>query len=58
MENSSDKDKPKEKVVPITETTPDQVVTPIYNGKAQPECTFLEYVEDLPKSNPNTWSKI
>lgn len=58
MENPSDKDKPKEEVVSITETTSDQVVTPIHNGKAQPECTFEEYVRKLPESNPNTWSKI
>ena len=50
--------KPKEKIVPIRETTSDQVVIPIYNGKAQPECTFLEYVENLSESIPNTWSKI
>jgi len=57
MENT-DKDKPKEKVVHITETTSDQKVTPILDGKAQPECTFQEYVEHLPDSQPKNWSKI
>jgi len=50
--------KPKEKVVRITETTYDQKVTPILDGKARPECTFQEYVENLPNSQPKNWSKI
>lgn len=46
------------KVVFIPETTSDQLVTPIHDGVAQPQCTFEEYVRNLSKSNPNTWSKI
>lgn len=57
MEESIDQPKPV-RVVPIVETTSNQPVTPIHDGVVKPECTFLEYVKNLPESKPTTWSKI
>lgn len=39
-------------------TSSDQSVTPIYNGKTQPETTFEKFVEDLGNNLPNNWSHI
>lgn len=52
------KDKLRQKVVPIVETTSDQIVTPIYNGKAQSPKSFEQYVEDLSNDQPTNWSRI
>lgn len=58
-EDEEDKDETKkEKVVPLLETISNQIVIPIYNGHTQSECTFEEYVENLPKDQPINWSKI
>lgn len=34
------------------------IVTPIYDGKPQPDCTIVEAVIDLPIKQPTTWSFI
>ena len=34
------------------------IVTPIYNGKPQPDCTLVEAVINLPIQQPTTWSFI
>lgn len=49
-----DKNKQSDKV----ETRYDQSVTPIYNGKVQPETTFEKFVEDLGNTHPTNWSHI
>ena len=34
------------------------IVTPIYNGKPQPDCTIVEAVIDLSAQQPKSWSFI
>jgi hypothetical protein len=55
--NNQDKDKESDRV-DTHYTSSDQSVTPIYNGKVQPECTFEEFVEDLGNNHPTNWSHI
>lgn len=56
--DNQDKDKQSDKVE-TRYTSSDQSVTPIYNGKTQPECTFEEFVEDLANHPDSTnWSHI
>lgn len=59
MSNSDNQDKDKQlDRLDTRYTSSDQSVTPIYNGKAQPETTFDKFVENLGNDHPTNWSHI
>lgn len=55
MSTSTEKDQ-KEKSESVR--SDNAIVTPIYNGKPQPDCTIVEAVIDLYIQQPKTWSLI
>ena len=56
MSISTEKDQQKEKLESVR--SDNTIVTPIYNGKPQPDCTIVEAVINLPDHKPTTWSFI
>jgi hypothetical protein len=50
MSNSKDKEKQPE--------SPPKNVTPIHDGKVQPDTTLEKAIIDLGNTHPNTWSII
>lgn len=55
MSTSTEKD-PKEKSESVR--SDNTIVTPIYDGKPQPDCTIVEAVINLSIQQPKTWSLI